>query len=260
MATINIISRHEIDNFPNIWYDIISTEHFWIQWRFIALYNQLKKNKMPFEKKLIGLEVGCGNGLIMKQIENNTPWVVDGADMNPHGMELISNNRGKLYLYDIYSCLPEFKEKYDFLILFDILEHIEEPKKLLEACLFHLKNGGFIMINVPAFQYFFSKYDKALGHLRRYNKNTLRNEYPNRVREIDIRYWGFSLYPLIIIRKIFNNKKNQDEIIKAGMLPPNNLFNNFFKMLMYLETALFKKTILGCSLLCILEKNNGFNA
>ena len=58
----------------------------------------------------------------------------------------------------------------------DVLEHIEEPERFLRSVFFHLSPTGRLIINVPALQIFYSKYDTLVGHLRRYDINFLRQE------------------------------------------------------------------------------------
>jgi 2-polyprenyl-3-methyl-5-hydroxy-6-metoxy-1,4-benzoquinol methylase len=45
----------------------------------------------------------------------------------------------------------EFRNQYDVAILFDVIEHIEPTRPFLEAVLFHLKPGGILLVNEPAF-------------------------------------------------------------------------------------------------------------
>ena len=59
---------------------------------------------------------------------------------------------------------------YDSLLLLDVLEHIEDDSEFLMKCAELLKPGGYIIINVPAFIAFYSRYDKQVGHQRRYTK------------------------------------------------------------------------------------------
>ena len=69
-------------------------------------------------------------------------------------------------------------------------------------------------------------------------------------------YWGFTLLPVLFLRKIiliFYNNKNYDNIVKSGW-KTNNLINMFMKFLMNIEIKIFKKQFLGSSLMVILTK------
>lgn len=43
----------------------------------------------------------------------------------------------------------------------------------------YLENHGHLIILVPAHQYLYSAFDKAIGHFRRYDKQSLRLVIPN---------------------------------------------------------------------------------
>ena len=53
----------------------------------------------------------------------------------------------------------------------DVLEHIEDDKKEINRALEQLKPGGNIIFFVPAYQFLYSDFDKAIGHVKRYNKH-----------------------------------------------------------------------------------------
>ena len=61
----------------------------------------------------------------------------------------------------------------NIIFLFDLIEHVKNDKKFISDTLFHLKKDGYLLINVPSLEFFFSKYDVAVGHLRRYDKKKL---------------------------------------------------------------------------------------
>ncbi len=103
---------------------------------------------------------------------------------------------------DISEKRPEFRELYDVIILFDVVEHIEPTRPFLQAALFHLKPGGVVLVNVPALQGLFSVYDTVAGHYRRYTLDTLAAEFASfDVSVVDRVYWGFSMVPLLWLRK-----------------------------------------------------------
>ena len=111
----------------------------------------------------------------------------------------------------------EDNEKFDTIIYLDVLEHIENDDVFLQSCYFHMKQGSFLIINVPSIPELFSKYDNAVGHIRRYKKRDLKNLLiKNEFKIYLLYYWGFLLIPLLFFRKIMMNllKQNNEEIIK----------------------------------------------
>lgn len=72
---------------------------------------------------------------------------------------------------------------YDTIIYIDVLEHIEDDRVELEKAVCHLAPGGNLVILVPAWNFLYSPFDKAIGHFRRYDKASLRAVAPSGVRE-----------------------------------------------------------------------------
>src|SRR3989338_3793295 len=122
---IHIITKPSNHYFIDEWYDIANEDHFWMKWRYTAFINQLRYLNILENKKLTGADIGCGRGVLRKQLANSTQWIIDGIEM---GLEALKNNpsiNGSLYLYDINERKDFLKEHYDFMILFDVLEHIQ---------------------------------------------------------------------------------------------------------------------------------------
>lgn len=69
-------------------------------------------------------------------------------------------------------------EKFDAILYIDVIEHIEDDKKELQLAAQHLKPGGALLIIVPAHQFLYSPFDKAIGHYRRYSVNRTREAIP----------------------------------------------------------------------------------
>ena len=150
-SKIQILSDPKYHDFVVSWYKLASKDHFWIQWRFAAFFQQLKDIGLSTDSTFKALDIGCGNGTLKDQIEENTQWIVDGADLSIEGLKANVSKRGNLYLYNILEKKTEFKEKYDIIFLFDILEHLPNIHEFVKAALFHLKPKGYCFVNVPAF-------------------------------------------------------------------------------------------------------------
>ena len=253
---IKVISQVADFSFEKLWYELADENHFWMQWRVAALKNQMRRLNIPLEKEMKGAEIGCGRGVLTSQLRQITKWTIDGIELDADALAFNKHQHGQLYLYNILEKNREFEGRYDFLFIYDVLEHIAETRKFLEACSFHLKNGGFLFINVPAINALKSEYDNVMGHLRRYSHQTLSTELNQpELRILDLSYWGFSLLPLLWARKIMTaNTQSHREIIEKGFRPPGQAINSFLKILMNIETAVFKRVPLGISIMAVAQK------
>jgi SAM-dependent methyltransferase len=75
------------------------------------------------------------------------------------------------------------KEQFDGILYMDVLEHIEADAAELARAAAHLKPDGTLAILAPALPWLFTLFDAALGHYRRYTKNSLRSIAPQGLRE-----------------------------------------------------------------------------
>ena len=64
----------------------------------------------------------------------------------------------------------------DVIVAADVLEHIENDLDAFKCICNLLKDGGNILISVPAMQSMFSYRDEKIGHYRRYSKPMILNE------------------------------------------------------------------------------------
>jgi SAM-dependent methyltransferase len=256
---IEIISPLQQHTFLESWYELSDESHFWFQWRLAALMRQLCDLDFPVHEKLKALDVGCGTGVLRSQIEAVTAWEIDVTDLDYAALRQAKPGRGRILYYDILEERAEMREQYDIVILFDVLEHIEHTQPFIRALLSHLKPGGFLLVNVPALQSLYSRYDQVVGHVRRYSEKTLLDEFRDFTLSVrDIRYWGLANVPIILARKLWLAMKPRGEtdvIIQNGFKPPNQLVNEAFLRLMRLEMNVIGRLWLGSSVLMVGEKS-----
>ena len=257
---VEIISSLQPHEFLSVAFELASAEHFWFRWRVAAFLRQLGDVGVSVEENWSALDVGCGAGVVRTQIEEATKWTIDAVDLDYNALKMAQTGRGRIMYYDIIERRPEFHEKYDALILFDVLEHIEHPRPFVEALLFHLKPGGFLFVNVPAMPSLYSLYDSVQGHFLRYDAERLRREFTDFPVTIkDVRYWGLTNVPLALARKIylktFFADSDRAQIYQQGFKLPNQFVNQTFLKMMRIETALLKKTPAGSSLLLAAQKS-----
>ncbi len=239
------------------WLKSAGLDHFWMMWRFKFLLKQLSKIKIKLKKNYKIMDLGCGNGVLSNQLERHNLLKIDRVDSNYETLKLNKNVKGKLICYNISKKDNKMKRKYDIIFLFDVLEHVKNDNKFINDINFHLKKNGYLIVNVPSINLLFSKYDYAVGHLRRYNKQNLSKNFDNKLFKIcSLEYWGFCLVPILFIRKLismFYSKKKTSNIVKLGW-KTNTLINNLFKIVMNIETLLLNYVPIGSSLMLIVKK------
>jgi len=240
------------------WFEVASLDHFWIRRRFEVL-QRLAGGLITSARKIA--EIGCGHGLLQRQVEDAYGREVAGFDLNELALRRNVSRRSNLCCYDIFQADVELRGSFDLIFLFDVLEHISDEDRFLKALLFHLAPKGKLVINVPAGQWAYSAYDKAAGHVRRYSMHTLRQSAARSHFEMERwTYWGLPLVPTVVLRKLWlMGKHSQSEIITAGFDSRSSAINNALSALARCERI--PQKLLGTSLMAIFTaapvKSNG---
>ena len=228
------------------WFDIATEKHFWIRRRFDVM-RRLADDVLRSSNS--AAEIGCGHGLLQKEVEDHYGIPVTGFDLNEFALQKNVSRLGPLYCYDIHQRNPEFDARFDLLFLFDVLEHIEGEADFLQAVRFHLTDCGSLLVNVPAHQFLYSDYDRAAGHIRRYDAKRLADvAEKNGFKIRAMTYWGLPLVPLLLARKVLPMERDDG---KAGFDTRGTTINSVLSSLARCE--LLPQKFLGTSLMAVLE-------
>jgi 2-polyprenyl-3-methyl-5-hydroxy-6-metoxy-1,4-benzoquinol methylase len=243
--------------FPTEWYEANSENHFWFQWRARVANAMIRRIRLPLHEPLSVFDIGCGTGITCQQLTRTTEWVFDGADLNVEALNRCHVRMGRVLYYDILERASDLKERYDIAILFDVIEHIEHTRPFLEAVFFHLKPGGILLVNVPALMPLYGVYDTMAGHYRRYTRRTLAQEFASLdATVIDQVYWGFTMVPLLWLRKqLLRGQADEAQAIRTGFQPPSPIAHSLLKWAMRIESTLLKRPPLGTSVMSAIRKN-----
>ena len=125
------------------------------------------------------LEAGCGAGTFTGYFPNAEYFL--GVDQDE---KFITKLR------DAYAEFPQFEflhskleninvdslksKNIDTIICINVLEHIEDDFEVLKKFYSLLREGGVLILLVPALPSLYSALDEALGHIRRYEFSSLR--------------------------------------------------------------------------------------
>jgi SAM-dependent methyltransferase len=234
------------------WFEIASIDHFWVRRRFEVL-QRLDDGLVPAAAQIA--EIGCGHGLLQRQVEDQYGKAVTGFDLNEYALKQNLSRISRVCCYDIHQQLPALHQSFDLIFLFDVLEHLPEETQFLNAVLYHLAPQGNLIINVPAGQWAFSAYDRAAGHIRRYSIEPMREVARRSNLQIQSwTYWGLPLVPTLAIRKLWLiGQHDQTKAISSGFDSRSPAINHVLGLLSRCELLPQKR--LGTSLMAILQRS-----
>jgi SAM-dependent methyltransferase len=233
------------------YYDIANLEHFWVRRRFDVM-RRMADNLL--RKATQVAEIGCGNGVVQRDIEDHYGIPVVGFELIEKALQRNVSRISPLYCYDIHQRHAEFRAHFDVLVMFDVLEHIEDESRFLQSARFHLSGGGTLLINVPAHAFLFSAYDRAAGHFRRYSIASLTKVVEgNGFRMRAISYWGMPLAPLLLARKVLAGmQRTEGAAYSSGFDPGPRWMNRSLGWLARSEPL--PQRLFGTSVMAVLEK------
>jgi Methyltransferase domain len=133
------------------------------------------------------LEVGAGIGAATQLLYDGTQrrWICLEPDralaqqipissmINPDRCETRLGTLADMERTELFNCI----------VYMDVLEHIKDDGGELVRAAKHLETGGYLVVLSPALPTLYTEFDAAIGHYRRYTKESLRAIAPEGLQE-----------------------------------------------------------------------------
>lgn len=184
------------------------------KWEFDFALNSIKEIHKPSEYDSLNiLEIGAGVGSFLNQL------IKDGFNRNhllatefsEHGKKQIESYGVKCLSSDLKDlCTEENKEKFDVIVLFQVLEHLQDFNGVFKSLDYLLKPKGSLILSVP--NNYHREFFEALG-------------YKEDVPPIHISRWNRSSFNFL--------EKNYQLKIVTHLIEPNRLLTNISKLLRF---------------------------
>ncbi|MEM7178739.1 MAG: class I SAM-dependent methyltransferase [Pseudomonadota bacterium] len=119
------------------------------------------------------LEIGCGAGTLLHDL----------AEIGFHGIGVDRSKKACDLARLVHQSNPKIEitsdagetggEKFDYLASFEVLEHIRDDLGTLRSWRGYLREGGYLLLSVPAHPERWNAADDWAGHIRRYERQQL---------------------------------------------------------------------------------------
>lgn len=231
-------------------------ENFWFQARNSLIIWALKKY---FPKARNFLEIGCGTGFVLSGISNSLPNLKTcGSELFTEGLDFAVQRLPSSELFQMDArCIP-FKEEFDVIGAFDVIEHIKEDSEVLKQMHQAIQPGGGVLLTVPIHRWLWSAQDEYAHHVRRYQVKELKEKVEQAGFTI-LRKTAFVSFLLpFMVASRFRKKKLSIDIDPLAELKLSKSLNNLFGATMKLEERLIRLGLnfpVGGSMLLIARKN-----
>mgnify|MGYP001295176758 FL=1 len=224
-----------------IQYDGFELDHF------DSAYNFRKYQISLIKKYLSGklLEVGPGKGGLTFFYDKfvKKPTLIEPE----RNLYKFLKKKFKKKSFVIRNCtINKIQKKFDTIIYFDVLEHIKDDLGEIKTASKKLKKNRYLILSVPAYQSFYSSFDKSVGHYKRYNKKDFIKISKKTGLKIDkLIYYDSIGFFLLVLNRIFSLKQTnlKNKLFFWNLLIPLSKIIDFFT---------FNK--FGKSLLCVFKK------
>ena len=224
-----------------IQYDGFELDHFDAALNFreyqILLIKKFLKGKF--------LEVGAGKGGLVPFYKK---FVKDITIIEPEKKlyDILKKNKLHKKIKIKNQTITNLKKKYDTIIYYDVLEHIRDDFNEVKNASSKLNKNGYLIFSVPAYQTFYSSFDKSVGHHKRYNKKDfIELEKKTGLKIKKLAYYDSLGFLFLILNKLFSLKQTnlKNKVYLWNFLMPIS------KLIDFLTLNTF-----GKSLLCVFKK------
>lgn len=160
------------------------------------------------------LEIGCGPATLIYELQAKG-FCCTALETSPGALEIARSLNPAVDFHEHPQ--STWENRFDYLMAFEVLEHIEDDRDALLQWRSWLKPGGTILISVPAHMNRWSASDDWAGHVRRYEKSTLQNLLDESGFTITyFESYGFPLANVIAPFRARAHKRQLEERIKKN--------------------------------------------
>jgi SAM-dependent methyltransferase len=153
------------------------------------------------------LDAGCGTGENLRMLHAmlKTSYL-GGFDWSPLALNYARNRVPDADLYRSDLCDPEFHaEQFDLILSCDVVCTIglEAARQGMLRLVERIRPGGLLMVNLPAYQWLFSRHDVAVATRERFTASQIRRFLDQMGLQIELlSYRLCALFPAVVLARL----------------------------------------------------------
>ena len=227
--------------------------HWWFQGTRAVILDVAREALTPRgEKDIRILDVGCGTGATLRALSSFGE--VHGVEPDPgavahclaRGLSTVVEGRAEQ--------LPFEDNSFDVVVALDVLEHLEDDRRAMLEMKRVLREGGTLVLTVPAFPFLWSAHDEALHHLRRYRKTEILALLEvSGFRTEKCSYYNAFLFPIVAAVRLSQRFRRSGAPVRSDVQMPNSAVNRVLQAVLSSERWVLRRSVfpVGVSLIAL---------
>jgi SAM-dependent methyltransferase len=217
----------------SLYSEMFETEEnfWWFRAKREIILTLLKRYGPPGGRPSL-LDLGCGCGYSVQYF--STHFETTGMDSSDDALAFCRKRGLSVLKGSLPGDLPVEGESFDAVVLSDVLEHVDEDARSVEAVAGVLRPGGLMIATVPAHRFMWTRRDDYHHHKRRYEKAEFEKLFDIPCLEkVLLSYYNTFLFPPMLLSRVMSKILGTDREGPDINQPPafvNHLLERVFAL------------------------------